>query len=372
MGRHAAPPPSSVANRPVPGRRTSTATAGFLVAGAGLALAGATVLGLTATGITLTPRAPVAAVAQPTPTPSVQTVAVTDSPAQKAVLAAAPFVPAPAPGWVSASDLAWTGHALRTPDVRPPEGRSRAVGHRIYGVGKQQLVAHSIGVRRGLRGRRVHPVGRAGRCGGPVSRTAASIGAVAAGSRTAATATAADAFVAWIKPTAGISPGASALFWRRGDVIAVLATPSLVKLTGLSAAAIGLDRVLLAALAGRCADITSTVADAARSPWASGDQFTGLTSPVRVSVTPSPIPSPPQGASRGRPRVDAVAAALDLLPGASRRARRGRVHWPAPVLSPSPPTAPQPARRGRWCRRGSPTRPARVAAGPSPARPSRR
>ena len=49
MGRHAAPPPSSrTVNRPVPGRRTSTATAGFLVAGAGLALAGATVLGLTA------------------------------------------------------------------------------------------------------------------------------------------------------------------------------------------------------------------------------------------------------------------------------------------------------------------------------------
>ena len=80
MGRHAAPPPSSrTVNRPVPGRRTSTATAGFLVAGAGLALAGATVLGLTAAGITLAPRAPAAAVAQPEPTPTVQGVALTDS-----------------------------------------------------------------------------------------------------------------------------------------------------------------------------------------------------------------------------------------------------------------------------------------------------
>jgi len=309
------------------------------VAGAGLALAGATVLGLTATGITLTPRAPVAAVAQPTPTPSVQTVAVTDSPAQKAL--AATLVPAPAPGWVSASDLAWTGGTPFDQTCGRPKAGAALSATRIYGVGKQQLVATASAYAAGSGAVAFTQWAELlGRCGGPVSRTAASIGAVAAGSRTAATATAADAFVAWIKPTAG-RPGASALFWRRGDVIAVLATPS-VKPTGLSAAAIGLDRVLLAALAGRCADITSTVADAARSPWASGDQFTGLTSPVRVSVTPSPIPSPPQGVVAVDP-----AWTPSPLPSISFPVRPGEPVWPvdlpAPVLSPSPPTAPQPA-----------------------------
>jgi hypothetical protein len=179
-----------------------------------------------------------------------------------------------------------------------------------------------------------------GRCGGPVSRTAASIGATATGTRTTATATAADAFVAWIQPTAG-RPGASALFWRRGDVIGVLSTPS-VKPGGLGSAAIALDRALLAALAGRCADISSTVADAARSPWLADGEFTGLTSPVRVSVSPSPVPSPPPG-------IVAVAPGWtpSPLPSVTFPTRPADPVWPldlpVPVLSPTAPVAPAPA-----------------------------
>jgi hypothetical protein len=309
------------------------------VAGAGLALAGATVLGLTAAGISLAPRTPAAAAADPTPTPTEVGVAITDSPAQLALAATLGTVPAP--GWVSASDLTWTGGTPFDGTCGRPAADAALSATRIYAVGKQQLVATASAYAAGTGAVAFTQWAELlGRCGGPVSRTAASLGATATGTRTAATATTADAFVAWIRPTGG-RPGASALFWRRGDVITVLATPS-VKPTGLSAAAIGLDRALLAALAGRCADVDSTVADAARSPWVSSDRFTGLTSPVRVTVAPSPVPSAPPGTVAVAPGWTP-----SPLPSISFPTRPAEPLWPAdlptPVLSPTVPAAPQPA-----------------------------
>jgi hypothetical protein len=70
---------------------------------------------------------------------------------------------------------------------------------------------------------------------------------------------------------------------------------------GLAEAAARVDGALLAPLSGRCADISSALADAGRSPWvAAGVQgapgaFTGLTTAVPVSVTPLPLPTPPAG-----------------------------------------------------------------------------
>ena len=70
MGRHAAPPPSkrlSPRTPDLPGRGTSTATAGFLVAGAGAALALATVLAITLFGVPLAPRSSAEAAVPPAP-----------------------------------------------------------------------------------------------------------------------------------------------------------------------------------------------------------------------------------------------------------------------------------------------------------------
>ncbi len=341
MGRHAAPPPSRSSSRARsnPGRTTSTATAGFLVAGAGAALAVATLVGIAAAGIDLAPRPPAAAAASPTPAPTVPRVALSASPAQAAVLAT--LGPAPAAGWVTASGLSWTGGTPFDATCGRPAADAALSGTRIYGVGKRQLVATVSAYSAGTGAVAFDQWAQLlGRCAGPVSRTATSIGAAGSGARTAAAASAADAFVAWIRATDG-RPAASALFWRRGDMIAVLATPS-ASPDGLASAAISLDRVLVGALAGRCADVSSTVADAARTPWVAGDGFTGLTAPITVTVAPSPIPSPPPG-------VAAVAPTWtpSPLPSPSFPVRPADPLWPTdlptPVVSPTAPLAPAPA-----------------------------
>lgn len=307
--------------------------------GAGAALAAATLVGIAASGIALAPREPAAAAASPTPTPSVSRVAITSTPAQAAVLAA--LGPAPARGWVTASGLTWTGGTPFDATCGRPSSDAALSGTRIYGVGKRQVVATVSAYGAGTGAVAFDQWAQLlGRCAGPVSRTSTSVGATGAGVRTAAAASAADAFVAWIRPTEG-RPAASALFWRRGDVIAVLATPSL-KPDGLASAAIGLDRALVAALADRCADISSTTADAARSPWVSGDGFTGLTSPIRVTVAPSPAPTPPPGVLAVDPTWTP-----SPLPSPSFPTRPADPVWPAdlpaPIVSPTAPLAPTPA-----------------------------
>ena len=149
-----------------------------------------------------------------------------------------------------------------------------------------------------------------------------------------------DSFVATL-PAAPGRPGAAALFWRHGDVVAVIATPA-PDGRALPALASAADPVLVQALTGVCANPSSTVADGARSPWVSHDQFTGLASPIAVTTSPSPTPAPPAG-------VTPVPATWSPgpLPSVSIPARPVDPVWPPDLPtgppSPVPPSALAPA-----------------------------
>lgn len=130
-----------------------------------------------------------------------------------------------------------------------------------------------------------------------------------------------DAFVVSV-PAAGGGPGATAIFWRRGDVVAILAVPQ-PRAAGLPILAAQVDPALATALTGVCANQASTLADAVRSPWVSRDQFIGLASPMPVRITLSPTPVAPPG-------VTAVAPtwAPSPLPSLSIPVRPADPVWP--------------------------------------------
>lgn len=332
MGRHAAPPPPRRSRVPdLPGARTSTATAGFLVAAVAVALAGATVLGLVATGVPLMPRTEAAAAA-PTPTPTpIPTLDTSATPAS--VVIRATLVDSPGRRWAPAGALTWSGGTPFDADCGRPASDAAVAGTRMYAVGARQVVvtvsAYSAGSGAVAFSQWASLLSR---CAG-ASRTLAAIGPRTVG-RTAVSAGDAEAFVGWIGAR-GDRPAASALFWRRGDVVAVVAAASSAP-DGLSAAAADLDRVLVPALEGRCRDLASNLADAARSPWIEGVDFTGLTVPVTVSVTPTPLPTPPTpGVETWSPRP---------LPSVSYPARPLDPVWPtelpSAVASPVPPASP--------------------------------
>jgi hypothetical protein len=94
-----------------------------------------------------------------------------------------------------------------------------------------------------------------------------------------------DAFVAY--RTSSTLPAVSVLGWRRGDVVVAVYAPGRNP-GGLADRARVLDARLLVSLQGRCAEVASTLADAVRSPYVEGVEFTGRLVPVPVLVDPLP------------------------------------------------------------------------------------
>jgi len=280
MGRHSGPPPPpGRLSAAIPGRSTATRSAGVLLALTGVVVAVLTVTGIVLMGVPLLPR-PAAAAASPTPSagPSIDRVALLSSPAQTAV---STVLAGTAPtGWTPAGALAWTGGTPFDAPCGRPTVDAALSGARVYDLGRSQVVLTVSAYTAGSGA--VAMVSWAARL---TQCTSASV------SVSPASGPSTDAFVATLW-SGGAS--ASALFWRRGDVIAIVATTSSSR-SGLTALATAADPPLVAALTGVCANLASTVADAARSPWVERDQFTGLTAPVTVSATPSPTPVAPQG-----------------------------------------------------------------------------
>ena len=326
MGRHAAPPPSkrlSPRTPDLPGRGTSTATAGFLVAGAGAALALATVLAITLFGVPLAPRSSAEAAVPPAPVATVPVVVVASTPAQQAI--STTLADSPATGWTPATDLAWTGGTPFDSACQRPDSDAALAGTRIYGVGKRQVVVTVLAYGAGA---------------GAVAfrQWSDQLGSCSAANAYSVPAPGAEAVMVSIGSQSG-RPAATALFWRRGDVVVMVATPGQSP-TGLAAASSRLDGRLVTALAGRCASITSSTADAVRSPWIQGITFTGLTVRVPVQVTPSPLPT-----DAGVTPIPLTWSATPL-PSASVPERPADPVWPAdlptPVASPVLPRAPSP------------------------------
>jgi len=328
MGRHGGPP-APPARPAIPGRGVSTTSTGVLLTLSAAVLAVLTVLGITLMGVPLAPRPPaaVAATPTPTPTPSVDRVALASSPAQRVITTV--LGPAATTGWTPAGIVAWTGGTPFDAPCGRPTADAVLSGSRVYDLGKSQVVL-------------------------TVSAYAAGVGAVAmrdwsarlsacAGARVTVLpvlAPSPDAFLATLLPDAG-RPGAAALFWRRGDVVAIVATAS-PDGRGLPALATRADPALAAALVGVGANPASTVADGVRSPWLARDQFTGLASPIPVTTKPSPTPAPPAG-------VTPVPATWSPapLPSVSIPVRPADPVWPADLpsgfASPVPPSPLAPA-----------------------------
>ena len=121
--------------------------------------------------------------------------------------------------------------------------------------------------------------------------------------------------------------GITAFFWRRGDVVVMVAAArSSVPMAMVKE----YDARLAAALAGVCATNDSAVADAARSPYVNRAGFTGL-------ITKAPVDLPPGVAA---PTPMSTPAVVDL-PAVSLPDQPDFPFWPEKLPSPVPaPTAP--------------------------------
>jgi hypothetical protein len=246
-----------------------------------LTFAVVTLLGLTLLGIPLLPRQSASAAA-PTPaaSPTIDRVSLASSPAQGVITTM--LRPDVATGWTPAGAVAWSGGTpFDTPCGRPGVDAVLS-GARVYSIGSRQVVLTVSAYSAGSGAVAIRDwLARIGSCSG------APVGVAAPGSPTP------DAFVA-SSPAAGGVRGATAIFWRRGDVVAVIAV-AMSGASGMTALAAQVDPALATALVGVCANPQSTVADAVRSPWVERDAFAGLTAPVRVTAAPSPTPVPPAG-----------------------------------------------------------------------------
>jgi hypothetical protein len=129
-----------------------------------------------------------------------------------------------------------------------------------------------------------------------------------------------DAYVAY--RTSSTLPAVSVLGWRRGDVVVAVYAPGRNPV-GLADRARVLDGRLLVALQGRCAEVASALADAARSPYVEGVEFTGRLVPVPVAVDPLPT------AVDASPLPTRVPVAVDPVPTAVDTS-------PLPTLVPAP------------------------------------
>jgi len=297
----------------------------LLVATSAAAIAGLTLFALVLSGVAVLPRGPSDLAPTPSSTPALAHVTTSATPAQDAVHATLGSLPS----------QDWSPVGPATLDTGTPF---------------DTLCGHSSSVDPAVAGARVFAI-RGRQIVVSVAAYSAGAGAVAIADWTALlkrcvtsgvssyldVAPGPDAILAWIM-TSGVEPGASSLTWRRGDVVASVAVPSNDP-SGLAAAAEQVDTVLLAALATRCAEIDSSLSDAARSPWVRHDAFTGLTISIVVSVSPSPTPTAPDGVI---PVVDTRSP--PPLPSISYPLRPTDPVWPldlpSEVPSPFAPTNP--------------------------------
>lgn len=250
-------------------RRTSRRAALGLAAAAAI-LATATVAVVVASGVGLGPRT--AAEAQQATATAKQTADTAERPAQAVVESTLAEPPA---GWTPRGPvvLGASEPIAEGCDTPGPAGVSDATR-------RFQVAGRSVSVTVTAYGAGVGPIA--------VRDRIAALGScpdVTAG--TSSTFAGVDAFVAW--RSSSTLPPLALLGWRRGDVVVVVRTPgrdpgSLARLAQV------LDTSLLARLAGRCAEIGSTLADASRSPYVQGVTFTGRLVPVPVTVDPLPTP----------------------------------------------------------------------------------
>lgn len=336
MGRHSSNerprrvvPTVLPASATVPGGRSRSA--GIAVAAAAVGFALLAVSGVALAGVDLAPRGPsVAAPPAPAPVP-VDTVALTSSPAQAVIVST--LQSSVAPGWKSASTLTWTsGTPFDEPCGRPPTAGPVLAGARVFDIAGRQVV---VSVTTYTAGQGAVALNGWSTLLGDCRSGSDSVG------RYAVATPGADGVVAWVRPDSGATGAATMFLWRRGDVLAAVTSPS-ANPDGLGVLAAQVDTALLATLAGRCADVGSSLADAARSPWVSRESFTGLTQPLPIAVTPSPTPLAQPDAA-----IVPDTYTPSPLPSISYPVRPYDPIWPAdlplPVGSPLAPIRPSPA-----------------------------
>ncbi len=319
-----------------------SAFAGVGVAAAGLGLAVLTGAGIAAAGVTLAPRAPTAAAPAPNAAPSIDTVSLASSPAQAAV--AAVLTTPIGTGWTPAGALTWTaGTPFDQPCGRPTTTDAAVAASRAFTFSKSQVMVtvaayaagHGAVALDGWSTLLTDCAGTTGRVGRYSVATPGTAG-----------------LVAWLRRGPDAAVPAAMLLWRRGDVL-VSVTVASERPGGLAALGAEVDTAVLAVLAGRCADIDSTLADAARSPYVDRAAFLGRTVPITIAVPPSAPPVPPPGVA---PLPGAYSPGP--LPSVSYPARPLEPVWPldlpVPVASPFAPVAPLP-------QPGATTVPSRVA-----------
>lgn len=283
-------------------RRTSRRAAGGLVAAAVL-LGTVAVAAVVASGVGLGPRTAEEAAQA---TASARTTAdVSERPAQAVV---DDLLAAPPPGWVARAPVApgASEPLAEGCDAVLPAGVADAT-RRFAAAGREVSVtvtAYSAGLGPvAVRDR----IAGLGSCPGVTAGTSSTLAGI-------------DAYVAW--RASGTLPALAVLGWRRGDVVVVLRTPG-TDAGALARYAQVLDARLLVALRGRCAEIGSTLADAARSPYVEGVEFTGRLVPVPVTVDPVPTPD------GGSPLP-----VLSPAPSVSLPARPADPVWPTELPSP--------------------------------------
>ena len=136
----------------------------------------------------------------------------------------------------------------------------------------------------------------------------------------------------------GSPASVSTVTWRRGDVLLDVHSVDLSQ-SELADLAAGVDQIAVADLTPVCAQLDSTTADGARSPWVDRDSYTGLLTDQPVVIAASPLPSPPAGVSSRN-----LAAPLDPLPTVVLPSTQPTDPvWPAALPVPVPaPSSPSP------------------------------
>lgn len=164
-----------------------------------------------------------------------------------------------------------------------------------------------------------------------------------------------DCGSAWQASRAGIGADAMAvwtgsyatLMWRRGDVVVSVATSTKGRpgdLSSVMGVAKALDARLAAALASTCVDVTSALADGARSPYVNRAGFTGLVRAHREVLDEAQVPAEALSAPVAAPQVR-IPAPTKSVPDVGDLPQRPEPPvspsaLPTPVPSPKVPSAP--------------------------------
>lgn len=156
----------------------------------------------------------------------------------------------------------------------------------------------------------------------------------------AAAAPGVDALTGWVSGTTAGGPS-STLMWRRGDVVLTVSHTD-TSPNSLASSAYQLDAVADTAIAGICADVSSTLADAARSPWVTQIGYTGLQVAVPVAVTAPTDPAPPPGVTPVPDNAVVSAPPILTLPSQPTGTLLPSA-LPSPIAVPLIPLRPSPA-----------------------------